>query len=106
MKKLGSLDNSDIAEKNLNGTFIIPSDLDDATTLVLEEIGRIIMQVRHGETIATISADEFCYFLKMVKEGTASSYSGVHYVHYKAAAHSERLLNFLSHKITRIARTG
>ena len=41
-----------------------------------------------------------------VKEGTASSYSGIHYGHYKAAAHSEQLLHLLSQKITLIARTG
>ena len=36
MKQLGYLANSDIAEQILNGTFIISSDLDDATALVLE----------------------------------------------------------------------
>ena len=52
MKQIGYLANSKIAEQILNGTFITPSDLDDATALVLEDIGRIGMQVRHGETIA------------------------------------------------------
>ena len=36
MKQLGYLAKSDIAEQILNGTFIISSDLDDATALVLE----------------------------------------------------------------------
>ena len=88
MKQLGYLANSDIAEQILNATFIIPLQLDDATALVLEEIERIDMQVRHGETIVTISADEFYYFWKRVKEGTAYSYSGIHYGYYKATAHS------------------
>ena len=39
-------------------------------------------------------------------EGTASSYSGVHYGHYKAAAHSEKISSFLAQKITLISRTG
>ena len=96
MKQLGYLSNSEIAEQILNGTFITPSDLDDATALVLEYIGHIGMQVRNGETIVTISADKFYYFWKRVKEVTASSYSGIHYGHYKAEAHSELLLHFLS----------
>ena len=106
MKQLGYLANSEIAKQILNQTFIIASNLDDVTDLVLEEIGNIGMQVRHGEMIVTISADEFCYFWKRVKKGTASSYSGIHYGDYKAAAHSEQLLHFLPQKITLIARTG
>ena len=79
----------------MNRTFIIPSNLDDATALVLEEIGCISMQVRHSETIVMISADDLCYFWKRLKEETSFSYSGIHYSHYKAAAHSERLSHFL-----------
>ena len=89
IKKLGYLANSEIAEQILNGTFIISSDLDNATALVLEEIGHIGMQVSHGKTIITVSADKLCCFWKRVKEGTSSSYSGIHYGHYKTAAHSE-----------------
>ena len=89
MKQLGYLANSEIAEQILNRTFIIPSDLDYVTALVPEEIGHISMQVRHGETKITISADKFYYFWNGVKEGTLSSYSGIQYGHYKAAAHSE-----------------
>ena len=64
------------------------------------------MQVKPGETTVTVSADELCYFWKRVKEGTASSYLVIHYGHYKAAAHSERISRFLAQKIPLIARTG
>ena len=87
MKQLGYLAYSEISEQVLNRTFIIPSDLDDATALVLEEIGRIGIQVRHGKTIVTISVDDFCHFWKRLKEGTSSSYYGIHYGHYKASVH-------------------
>ena len=41
-----------------------------------------------------------------MKEQTSSSLSGIHYGHYKAAAHSDRISGFLAKKITLIARTG
>ena len=53
-----------------------------------------------------ISTEEFQYFWKRIKEGTASFYSRIHYDHYKAAAHSGRISTFLSRKITLIAKTG
>ena len=41
-----------------------------------------------------------------MREGTALSYSGIHFSHYKAAAHSPTLSAFLIKKITLISRTS
>ena len=86
--------------------FDIPDEVDDATAMILEEIGEIGIQLTNGEITVEITKEEFQYFWKRIREGTASSYSGIHYGHYKAAAHSEKISNFLSKKITVISRTG
>ena len=90
----------------MEGTYDIPDEVDDATALILEEIGRIGVKLSDGEVTVTITPEEFQYFWKRIREGTASSYSGIHYGHYKAAAHSSRLSSFLAKKITLISRTG
>ena len=62
----------------MEGSYEIPDDLDDATTLILEEIGRLGVQLTNGEITIEITPEEFQYFWKRIREGTASSYSGVH----------------------------
>ena len=80
--------------------------MDDATALILEEIGKIGVQLTNGEVTVTISPEEFKYFWKKITENTSSSISGIHYGHYKAAALSDPLAAFMAKKITLIARTG
>ena len=58
------------------------------------------------DSTITITQEEFQYFWKQVKERRSSSLSGIHYGHYKAAAHSDRIAGFLAKKITLISRTG
>ena len=105
-EQLGYLANIEIAQQLVEGRYELPEDLDDATTLLLQEIGRVGIQLTNGEVKIDISPEEFQYFWKRIREGTASSYSGVHYGHYKAAAHSEKISQFLAKKITLISRTG
>ncbi len=77
--QLGYLADTEIARQIAESTYDydIPDKVDDVTALVLEEIGRIGVQM---------SNDEVQYFWKRVKEGTSSSTSGIHHGHYKAAA--------------------
>lgn len=104
--QLGYLCDSDIAQQIIEGTYKIPDEVDVATAMVLTEIGKIGVQLTNRDTTIMITPDEFLYFWKRIREGTASSYSGVHCGHYKAAAHSDCILSFLVKKITLIARTG
>jgi hypothetical protein len=70
------------------GTYKIPSDMDPTTKLILEEIGRLGIQLINGEgNEIIIMPDEFKHFWRKVSEFTSSSMSGVHYGHYKAAIH-------------------
>ena len=105
--KLGYLSDTEFAKELLDGSVDIPSDVDDTTTLVLEEIGRLGMEIQHedGQKF-TITPEQFKYFWRKVKEDTSSSISTVHYGHYKAASDSEAITKFLSQKITVIARCG
>ena len=106
MKQLGYLANLEIAQQIIGEYFKIPTEMDDATALILDEIERIGTQVKLGKTTSTISADKFYYCWKQVKEGTSSSYSRIHYGHYKSAAHSKRVSRFLAQTITLIVHTG
>ena len=106
IEQLGYLGDSAIAEQIIEGKYDIPDTLDDATAMLVQEIGRIGIMLTNGDITITITPEEFQYFWKKVREGTASSPSGIHYGHYKAAAHSERLSGFLAKKITLISRTG
>lgn len=104
--QLGYLGDSEIAQQLAEGSFKIPDEISDATALILEKIGRIGMQMTNGDVTITITQEEFQYFLKKACTGTASSYSGIHYRHYKTAAHSENISGILAKKITVISRTG
>ena len=90
----------------MEGRFDILEEIDDATALILEKIRKIEFQMKNGEVTIDIMPEDFKYFWKRVKGGTASSYSGIHYSHYKAAAHLEKIANFLSKKITLASQTG
>ena len=106
LEQLGYLADTEVAQQIIEGTFEIPDDIDDATALVLEEIGRIGVQMTSGEITLSITPEEFQYFWKRIKEGTASLYSGIHYGHYKAAAHSDKISSFLSKKILSSQKQG
>lgn len=105
--KLGYLSDTEFAKQLLGGHVNIPSDVDDTTTLVLEEIAKI------GMTVETLSGDElvitpekFRHYWKQVKEETSSSASGFHIGHYRAATHSDKITKFFSDKLTIVARCG
>ena len=63
-----------------------PTDLDDATKLILEEIGKMGMKIRNeeGQEIK-ITPEDFIRFWKQVGNFTSSSPSGIHYSHYKGS---------------------
>ena len=74
--QLGYLGDSEIATQIVKGTYEIPDEVDDATALILEEIGRIGVDLTNGDKTMSITPEDFRFFWKRVKEGTASSYSG------------------------------
>jgi hypothetical protein len=106
INQVGYLADANIIKQLIKGTCKIPEEVDDATALILEEIGRISIQVTNGKQTITISKEEFQYFWKRVREGTASSYSGIHDGSCKATAQSDTISYFFANKITLISRSG
>jgi len=75
----------------LEGRFIPPEGTDGPTCMILEEIARIWKRSEAGEVDIVITQDDFQHYWKRANERTSSSYSGLHFGHYKAAAFSDKL---------------
>jgi hypothetical protein len=88
------------------GTYDIPTNLDPATKLILEEIGKLgVKLVNKEDSEIIIMPKEFQTFWKRVGEFTSSSMSGVHYGHYEAAIQCKTSTNVLAQQLTVIARS-
>ena len=106
-EQLRYLSDEEIARQIITGTYDIPDDLDPATKLILEEIGRMGVKIVNEEgSEIEISPEEFKDFIKKIKEFTSSSMSGTHYGHYKAAIQDEFSTKLLAQQLTVIARSG
>ena len=106
IEQLGYLADTAIFQQIIRGTFEIPNERDDVIALVLKEIGHTGVQMSYVEVSLTKTPEDFQYFWKLTKEGMASSYSGIYYGYYKAAAHSGQISSFLSRKTTLVSKTG
>jgi hypothetical protein len=90
------LSDKSLARSIIMGTYEFPSDLDPATKLILEEIGKLGIKIINGEGSKTvITPNNFKHFWRKVNEITSSSMSGIHYGHYKAAIQDELILEVL-----------
>jgi hypothetical protein len=89
------------------GAYEFPLDLDPATRLVLEEIGKLGIKIINGEgSKIAITPDDFKLFWQKVNEFTSSSMSGVHYGHYKVAIQDELISELLALQLTVVARSS
>jgi hypothetical protein len=63
--KLRYLSDEEVARSIIEGTYNIPTDLDNATKLILEEIGKMGMKIRteEGQEIM-ITPEDFIRFWK------------------------------------------
>ena len=95
---LGTYANTDAAVEILEGTFTPPTGTDPATKLLLEEIARIWTKIGDGEVSVVVSRDDFQYYWKRVKEKISSSFSGLHFGHYKSIAHDDYLSDLMARK--------
>ena len=79
-----------LARLIIMGTYDIPSDMDPATKLILEEISKLGIKIVNGErNEIIIMPDYFKHPWRKVNKFTLSSMSGVNYGHYKAAIQDE-----------------
>jgi hypothetical protein len=101
------LSDEPLARSIIMGTYDFPLDLDPATRLVLEEIGKLGVNMLDGEgSKIVITPGDFKLFWQKVNEFTSSSMSGVHYGHYKAAIQDELISEVLALQLTVVARSG
>jgi hypothetical protein len=106
-ERLQYLSNKSLARLIILGTYDIPSNLDPATKLILEEIGKLGIKIVNGEeNKIIIMPDDFKHFWKKVNKFTSLSMSGVQYGHYKAAVQDEMSSEVLALQLTVIARSG
>jgi hypothetical protein len=106
-EKLRYLEDEDIARQIITGTYDIPAEIDEATKMILREIGRMgarIVNEKGSEIV--ITPEDFKQFWRPVNEFTSSSMSGIHYGHMKAAAQDEFSTKLLAQQLTVIARSG
>jgi hypothetical protein len=106
-ERLRYLSDEALARSIILGTYDIPSDMDPAMKLILEEIGKL------GETIVNrkghdiiIMLEDFKLFWQKVNKFTSSSMSGVHYGHYKVAIQDETSSEVLALQLTVMAQSG
>jgi hypothetical protein len=105
--QLRYLQDEELARLIITGTYDIPTNLDEATTLILKEIGKMGLKILNGKgQEIVITPAEFIHFWKKVGEFTSSSSSGVHYGYYKAAIQDQTSTTVLALQLTVIARSG
>ena len=106
-ERLRYLSDKTLARSIIMGTYDIPSDMDPAMKLILEEIGKLSIKiVNREENEIVITHEEFQSFWRRVNEFTSSSMLGVHYGHYNAATQDEVSTKVLAQQLTIIARSG
>ena len=103
---LGFSADTETAVEILEGRFNPSDDMDEPTQLLFEEMGRIWKKMESGEVDIVITADYFQHYWRRAKEKTLSSYSKLHFGHYKAAAKSDLLSKVQALKMSLITKTG
>ncbi len=73
-EQLQYLSNKSLAQAIITGTYEIPSDIDPATKLILEEIGKLGVKLVNKEgTKIIVTPEDFQRFWNRVGEFTSSS---------------------------------
>ena len=105
--KLRDLEDEELAKFILEGTYEIPTALDEATKYTLHEIGKTGMNIRNKEEEEIIISPEgFKRFWKRISEWTTSSPSSIHHGHYKASVQYDTSSKIHAQQLTVIARRG
>jgi hypothetical protein len=102
------LANAETAYSIIQGTFPIPADLDEATRMILHEIGVIGQRILEGDFSPSlhITAEDYKKYHKYIRESTSSSPSGLHLGHGKAAAYSDMLAKTHATQMNLVIRSG
>ncbi len=105
-ERLRYLSDESLAHSIITGTYYIPTDMDPATKLILEEIRKLGMKIVNEDENEIITTPEgFKRFWQKVREFTSSSMSGVHYKHYEVAIQDDLSTEILAQQLMVIARS-
>ena len=96
---------TEAGQQILEGTFVPPQGTSEATCLIVDEIGRTWPMMRDGRVDITVTKEDYQYFWQRIRERTSSSFSGIHYGHYKACSHLNLLSEIHDLKISLISKT-
>ena len=104
--KLRCLSNEEVVKSIMKGIYNSPIDQDKETKLLLEEHGKMGMQIRNNEgQDILITPEDFIRFWKRMDEFTTSPLSGIKYSHYKASTKYKRSSKIHAQQFTLIARS-
>jgi hypothetical protein len=83
----------------------IPTDLDESIVLLIEEMQRLWEKLKplHGQTVITPEIYK-CYW-GCITERTPSTWSKIHFGHWKAIRHSEELTHLTCTQLNLITTT-
>jgi hypothetical protein len=95
-----------LAQQILEGTHKYPQDLDPATQLLFEEATVTYASLSSPAIATYVMQEDFQHFWQTARECTGSSYSGLHFGHYKAAFFSPNLPLLHAAKLSICARNG
>ena len=103
---IGHLADGPVAQQILEGTYEYPAVLDPATRLLCEEATATYATMAPSQVATYVTVDDFQHFWQTSRERTGSSYSGLHFGHYKAASFCPDLSSLHVARLTICARNG
>ena len=103
---LGYLAVTDTAQEVLEGTYQPPEGTDAETVGMLRLIAEVAAKMRHHPIAVTITKEDFIQYWRRASEKTSSSYSNLHFGHWKAASRNEGLAELHAMFIQSVCQSG
>jgi hypothetical protein len=97
---------TDLGLQIIRGEVQIPSDVDEATTTLLEAIGELGATHMDDVVDTSMNTNQYQNICRRMKERTSSSRSKMHFGHYIATAESTILLRGMALKISLTSNWG
>jgi hypothetical protein len=103
---IGYLGDTTCSRAILEGTYDFPPEMDPHLRMLFEEAHRIFSLKSTEEISNFVSTEDFQYFWSRADETIQSSYSHIHFGHYKAIARDKYLSALQAAKLSLAAKTG
>lgn len=103
---IGFIGDTKSAQQILDGTYVFPLGIDPATQFLLEEAGFTYRKMLNKEVATYVTTEDFQDYWQTANERISSSFSGLHFGHYKAASFDRVLSSMHAAKLSACARKG